>query len=426
MKLKNALILLSNILHPKELTNIQEIVFIESWSNITYEEIAEKTGYNSDYIKEVGCHLWQILSDFCHTKVTKSNFKSVLKKYEFSQSNIDYQYFREKYYHLHTISNKFFVGRSQEIIQLKKWILLNKIQLITIYGIAGIGKTSLVNKLVAELENEFDFIFYTNLIQNSQLENVLSKFIKFTLRINENNPCQNFDYSDLINQSLEIMLDHRCLLIFDGLESIFYGKSNSKTYQYQQLKYNYLFENISQIKSKSHLLLIGRNNISFLGRKNSNNSSIHSLFLSGLSCSDANKIIIQQGLSSSLPLVTKYSGNPLFIEYAASTIKSLFDGDIEAFLRHNILIYGEIYHLLQETLNSLSNTEKLLINYLAANETPPTFNTIMTNLSPEICGRKLLENLESLQMRSLITIKEGDIILEPLIREYINLEENER
>ncbi len=76
------LILINNLLQPKGLTDIQEIVFIESWSGKTYGEIAEEAGYNLDYIKEVGAQLWRNLSESLGERINKKNIHSIIARYK--------------------------------------------------------------------------------------------------------------------------------------------------------------------------------------------------------------------------------------------------------------------------------------------------------------------------------------------------------
>jgi len=46
-------------------------VFCQVWEGRTYEEIAENTGYDTDYIKHVGSELWQVLSQAFGEKAQK-------------------------------------------------------------------------------------------------------------------------------------------------------------------------------------------------------------------------------------------------------------------------------------------------------------------------------------------------------------------
>lgn len=80
MNVEQALIILDTVLEQKFLNDVQELVFCQSWLGQTYLEMSENSGYNSNYIKDVGYKLWKLLSEVFEQQVTKSNFRSVLRR----------------------------------------------------------------------------------------------------------------------------------------------------------------------------------------------------------------------------------------------------------------------------------------------------------------------------------------------------------
>ncbi len=84
MNVEEALLILDTVLQEKVLNNLQELVFRQAWAGETYPEIAESSGYNANYIKDVGSKLWNLLSSAFEEKVTKSNFISVLRRQYFA------------------------------------------------------------------------------------------------------------------------------------------------------------------------------------------------------------------------------------------------------------------------------------------------------------------------------------------------------
>lgn len=85
MNTEEALVLLDTCLE-QSLNDVQELVFRKAWEGQTYPEIAESSGYDANYIKDVGSKLWKLLSHALQEEVTKSNFRSVLRRR--SQGNI--------------------------------------------------------------------------------------------------------------------------------------------------------------------------------------------------------------------------------------------------------------------------------------------------------------------------------------------------
>lgn len=89
MNVEEALIVLDTVLQREFLNNIQELVFRQAWAGQTYPEIAERFGYNPNYIKDVGYKLWKLLSEAFNEEITKSNFRAVLRRrYVASQHSI--------------------------------------------------------------------------------------------------------------------------------------------------------------------------------------------------------------------------------------------------------------------------------------------------------------------------------------------------
>jgi hypothetical protein len=78
--IEEALHLVDNAIKPEKLNSVQELILTQCWSGKTYQEIAEVSGYDPDYIRVVGSRLWQMLSESLDEKITKNNFRSILRQ----------------------------------------------------------------------------------------------------------------------------------------------------------------------------------------------------------------------------------------------------------------------------------------------------------------------------------------------------------
>jgi hypothetical protein len=85
---QDVLKIVNKLIEPRRLNYAQEIVLLQSWSGKIYREIAIEFGYDLDYIKEVGSHLWTSLSDALGEKVTKKNFKLILSNLYYSDDSL--------------------------------------------------------------------------------------------------------------------------------------------------------------------------------------------------------------------------------------------------------------------------------------------------------------------------------------------------
>ena len=71
-----------------------------------------------------------------------------------------------------------------------------------------------------------------------------------------------------------------------------------------------------------------------------------------MSLAAAKAILNAKSVVESQSLVERYSGNPLALKIAATTIKSIFAGDISEFLLRETIVYGGIWDLLEQQFSS--------------------------------------------------------------------------
>ena len=78
--IEEALHLVDRAIKPERLNSVQELILTQCWSGKTYQEIADVSGYDPDYIRVVGSRLWQLLSESFGEKIAKNNFRSILRQ----------------------------------------------------------------------------------------------------------------------------------------------------------------------------------------------------------------------------------------------------------------------------------------------------------------------------------------------------------
>lgn len=114
MNTREAITVLEIILRSWDINDVQEIVFRESWEGKTYSEIAQSFGYDVDYIKNVGSQLWKLLSKQLGEKVSKSNFRSVLRR--IAQQNQVESVFKSGELHENGFQMEFLTGSGQKAV----------------------------------------------------------------------------------------------------------------------------------------------------------------------------------------------------------------------------------------------------------------------------------------------------------------------
>lgn len=145
LEISQALKIIDRTLEPKKLNKVQELVLRECWFDKTYQEIAVGSGYDCDYIRVVGSRLWQALSRAFGRKVSKNNFKSILKqkseKRKFAVAALELPDGRVP------LNSNFYIERPPyEAIAYEE--ILNLGALVVIKSPLNMGKTSLMVRIL--------------------------------------------------------------------------------------------------------------------------------------------------------------------------------------------------------------------------------------------------------------------------------------
>ncbi|KYC42319.1 hypothetical protein WA1_20305 [Scytonema hofmannii PCC 7110] len=77
--------IVEKVLLSRQLSPIERVILRQSWQGKGYGEMAQDSGYGSNYFKEVGSQLWHDLSEAVGQKVTKKNLHLVLERYQQNQ-----------------------------------------------------------------------------------------------------------------------------------------------------------------------------------------------------------------------------------------------------------------------------------------------------------------------------------------------------
>lgn len=75
------LLILITVAQQKNLTPAQNLVLGAAWHGQTYTHIAQKSIYETDYLKTTASRLWKMISRLLNVPITKSTFRSVVETY---------------------------------------------------------------------------------------------------------------------------------------------------------------------------------------------------------------------------------------------------------------------------------------------------------------------------------------------------------
>ncbi|MBD3884982.1 pentapeptide repeat-containing protein [Phormidium tenue FACHB-886] len=432
---EEALAIVETILGKAIGNELQEMILRESWEQKTYPEIAETSGYDADYVKLVGFQLWKMLSETLGVKVTKNNFRSILKRHTKPENQKTlstqvktapialapaHQDWGE------AIDVSVFHGRTQELATLNQWIQ-DRCRLIAILGIGGTGKTALSIKLAEQLQTQFEIVIWRSLYNAPSLNALLNSLIDLPA---QQELGSSTDLQRQIATLLNIFKHHRCLLVLDNVETILanpnddFSMSRVGYYQPGFEPYGELFKKVSELQHNSCLILTSREKPKEVAALEGETLPVRSLQLKGLSLSDGREIVQAKGSFWGSEqdwqiLIHTYAGNPLALKIVSTTIHDLFAGNISKFLSQGAVIFGDIQDLLDQQFNRLSALEQQVLYWLAVNREPVAIADLQADLLYPFLSTEFLEALEALQRRSLIERSTDSFTLQPVLMEYM-------
>jgi NB-ARC domain len=393
-----------------------------------YAQIAEKHQCTTDYVGSVASDLWKYLSDELGEKITKSNvharlenaiFSIISSDFSRSNNNINYCPHNPQCPDIETQKTpdietpyidlddapciNFFYGRTQQLDDLEKYIFQQKARLIGIFGLSGIGKTSLSLQLIENIKDKFDFVLWRNLQYFPHPDDLLQELIDIFTSIENKEQCAKMQLRKLI----KYLQKYRCLIILDDLQSLFVCGQLSGQYDFESQGYQTLFKKLAEVNHKSCLLLLSQQKPREVELLESTNPAVLSLELKGLD-SSATGIFKFQGLQEEqkwLDLIRLYQGHPLWLNFIAIRIQKLAQGKItDIFSDDCILLTEDLKDCLSKIYHDLAPIEKSILITFSKNQAL-TLGELksLVNYSPAdllkglnyLCNRFLIETLKT-------------------------------
>lgn len=312
-----------------------------------------------------------------------------------------------------SIDVEFFHGRTNELNSLKTMLLDDSCRVVSIIGLGGIGKTTLAAKLAQSIQDHFDYVIWRSLYNAPPLETVLQDLVLFL--------SQQQDTEATIHKLLHWLRQSRCLVVLDNVETLLQSQQAGQ-FKSGYTNYEQLFQSLGETAHNSATIVTSRENPSVLAVLEGPDLSVRSLSLAG-SMEASTALIEAKGLLGSAvekaQLSKCYGCNPLAIKIVATSIQSLFDGDVSVFLNQETTVFNGLRRLLSQQFERLAPLESTLLYWLAVNRTWTTISDLSRSLYPIVSQAQLLEALEALSWRSMIEMQSGQYTLQPMIMEYV-------
>jgi hypothetical protein len=436
---ETVLCLVDQSISPSYLNPTQEMVLRGVWNGKTYAEIAGQHNYDSEYIKGVGCNLWQILSRTFDQQINKSNFVPFMRQrvaqlveentlqleeppVESSFNNLENQ----QSYHWSTAPDiKFFEGRAEELNTLESWTQDSDTRCIVVSGMVGSGKTTLVTELAKRNKDKFDCVIWFSLLQTPTLTTLLHSYLKIitqTSKVQTNS--KSLELSFLLSEFIDCLKQKKILLVLDDLHCIFDTNETNNCYKKDFEEYGRFLRSFISIDHQSLLISTSRIKPKMLEYYSENQVKI--LDLQGFKLQTTEAIINSH---SSVPLKTEQllflsktvQNNPQLLNIVKNHLddfKDFLAKDIEQVLQ-NIILIDEISNLLQQELFYLSDLEKEIIYWLAISCYPVSLEELSYYVEKSQYKLKFVQSINSLIKRTLVINNHHTYSLMPIMKIYV-------
>jgi GTPase SAR1 family protein len=438
----SVLSLIDRTISPTYLSATQEIVLREVWNGKTYSKMACDYNYDPEYIKTVGCNLWQILSNAFNEQINKSNFVPYMrqkiscsivinKQQDELLSNQDttasIESLKREFCHWATAPNtEHFIGRDKQIKLLESWSQDLNCNCIVVSGMVGCGKTSLITKFAKDIQSQFEYVIWFSLnhsLSPTALTNKIIKIIDQNQDQYSNSEHTQQDLSSLLAQLIDHLKQKRILLVLDDLESILEIHQVGVCYQQNLEGYGHFLRSIIATNHQSLLVCASRirpKPLEYYGM-----NQIKNLDLQGFEKStiehNANLESTHVSKAKLLHLSASLHYNPQLLKIAASHL-DIFHDDNEELEQvvQELSFLEEIVGLLEQELDCLSKLEKEIIFWLAISCKPISKKALANSLKHVQSKIKFNKSVTSLKKRSLITEENSQYSLMPIMKSYVH------
>lgn len=427
----------------KPLNTIQKAIFEGSWQGQSYQEIGNEYHRSETHIREEGAKLWKLLSEVLEKDIKKSTSRSVLERVYIKSlknsniysingnnnnlcptentrlynendlnSNNNSQY--SQTYHDLTLAPQIidFYDRENELATISNWVFKQNTRLIAVLGLGGIGKTTLVKRFIDLNLEQLEVVIWKSL----KFPKSLDLWLNDLLNTCQKEPKESTD--NKIQQLLEVLSNHKCLIVLDDFQNLFAVGQMAGNYQPEYSSYQHFLKLIAEIQHQSHFILISQEKSAEMNYLNQENSPIQCLELSGFKAIDFLKNKGLQDGERWLELIQLYEGNPFYLIDIAVLIKDVFDGKVNDFLAENsLVITKKMQSHLKQIFGRCSPLAQQIALELSKVDQPLSREELKNNL--DLSASDLINGLQSLQQRYLIQREQNRFQLSSIFKAYI-------
>ncbi len=326
------------------------------------------------------------------------------------------------------------VQRTKEIDILKTTIVNSDITAISIVGLPGIGKTTLISQLIRQLHTEktpFTCAAWQSLQSatgkappcDRTIDSLLFTLSNgdITATVNAENDC-----GKKTENLLKILREKPCLLVFDRADTLLKaGEAKAAGYFADDCaEYAWLFKQLLETEHQSKIIFTSRESLAELPP-----TVTREIQINGLDRDSAISLLQSFNLTANpeelAEMCDRYCGHPKALQLVAALIRddTEFQGNVGNFLhQRDWLLIRDIERLIDEMIARLGDGEQTCLGRISVYKTseyPLSFAGISAQM-PEVSKYELKENIiQALKRRQLLYYDRHfkSYQLHPLVRE---------
>ena len=359
-----------------KLSTLEEVVLEAAWQDVTYEQIGTARDINPNTLKSYASgRLWKSLSALLNQKVRKKSFKRVLTEaIESGQlttvaiapldkiAKYDNQSDEETVSRLGArlpeISE--FYGRASELRDLTK--LVESYACVLLIGVQGIGKKSLVSKLIQAPGSSFSKVLWKPLHHKPDVDRLETELLEL------------LDAPEKNGSIISYLRKNQHLVVFDGLDSILEQKDGLRTIDSHYIS---LVRRIAE-ETPSQVICISEEPIEDFDVLIMRGDAI-SYTLRGLKSSDAEPMFDGSFGINVEEVVESVGGNPLLLKQIAAWSRESVQIDPNLVNRATVQ-RGVVQNWHEQVLASdyLSELDRQLLDAIAQTENGIPYSQLLT------------------------------------------------
>lgn len=302
-----------------------------------------------------------------------------------------------------------------EVKEICKDIQIKTINILVIYGMGGVGKSTMLTKICREVE--CDKTAYFDLKNKDSFISIAKAILRevfFKSVLSD-------DEDDLISLLIDCLSKEKSLIVFDNMESIMGIGENSGNINTEFAGYDKMLKRILEESSKSTIIVSGREKLE-LGHRYDSKYKLWKL--NGINVEQAKKMLRSFDLNGTesewIRFVETYSGNSLTLKIVASEIKYSFNKEIAAFLNAPNMPH-ELLTLLNEQFDRFSDIEKTVLLISAIERESLNAMELWTKLVGVITVPSLNKHISNIVDHCFFeTLKDKNkFYLQPVIMEFL-------